>query len=152
MKQSNKGLPLDRQSELNGLCATCPRRFGKRCNSLRRCGQVLACRAQARALVVGRYPNGRVRQRPLKRSYPLKKDLVRLSAWAQTRSHMLEIEQQTGIVWVGFLSRCVQVSVRRHLKAGKMCAYYVNAVNIHGAPALFLSKEELNARFSSWRV
>lgn len=151
MKVSTEFLPFDATSMSSGLCATCPRCLGECCNTRRRCGQVLACRAQARSLVVGRYPNGRVRQRPLKRSYPLKKDLVKRPAWELTREKMRTIWECAGYVWVGFLPRGVQVSVRRHLKSGKMCAYYLNGINIHGAPALFLSESELDSYFLNWR-
>ena len=144
-------LPLDSGSVLSGLCVACPHCVGECCDVRRRCGQVLACRAQARAVVVGRYPNGRVRQRPLKRSYPLKKDLPKQSAWACTREKMREVWGCAGYVWVGFLPRGVQVSVRRKLKSGKMCAVYVNGYYVHGAPALFLLESELNLNFSEWR-
>lgn len=103
-------------------------------------------------MVVGRYPSGRVRQTPPKRTTPLKKDMPKPRLWEKTRARMRELGDSIDCVWIQFLTNSQQVSVRRFIKRGRMTAYYIDGVDIRGVPALFVSKKELDTVFEKWEA
>lgn len=150
LKDSNKLLKPKPDSLESGLCATCIHFISNMCDTGKPCGQVLACRSQARAMVVGRYPSGRVRQTPLKRTKPPKKYQPKPMLWEKTRERMREVGDSCGCVWIQFLTDSQQVSVRRFIKRGRMTAHHVEGVDIRGVPALFVSREELDKCFEHW--
>ncbi len=152
MKEATKLLQPKPDSLESGLCHTCIHFISGKCDTGRPCGQVLACRSQARAMVVGRYPSGRVRQTPPKRTTPLKKDMPKPMLWAKTRERMKELGESCGCVWIQFLSNSQQVSVRRFIKKGRMTAVYIDGADIRSVPALFVSKEELDTVFEHWEA
>lgn len=139
------------ESVESGLCLTCPHSVVGGCDTRRPCGQVLACRAQARAVVVGRFPTGRVRQRPPKRLHANKNE-VKTCAWKETYERMKEIGDSLDCVWIQALSRSQQVSVRRFIKSGKMSAVHVDGVLLRGMPVTFVSVEELDKNFEKWEA
>lgn len=142
---------FDTTSKTKKLCCTCPHRVSKHCGVRSRCGQVLACRAQLRASVFGRYPNGRVRKRAQVRYSVRSKEPV-VSAWEVTRKKMRKIGDSIGCIWIGFLPRGMQVSVRRKIRSGVLSVWHLEGVNIHGHPAGFLSTSELKAQFSNFSL
>lgn len=138
-------LEVREDSVRQGLCPMCIHFIDGGCDTKRPCGQVLACRSQARALVFGRFPSGRVRQAPLKR-LPSKK-VVGKHAWKEVYARMKLIGDECGCVWISALNSSQQVSVRRFIKAGKMTAVHISDVFIRGVPALFISKDQLDGAF-----
>lgn len=152
MNDINKLLQPRSDSMESGLCCTCIHLIAGKCDTGRPCGQVMACRAQARAMVVGRYPSGRVRKSPKKRTTPLKKDLPKPLRWKKTRVRMRELGETIDCVWIKFLSDSQQVSVRRFIKKGRMAAFYIDGADMRGAPALFVSRKELDEVFGKWEV
>ena len=151
LKGSNKFLKLKPDSRESGLCNSCPHCISNMCDTSRPCGQVIACRSQARAMIVGRYPSGRVRQTPLKR-LPAKRGVSKPMLWKKTRERMKAMGDACGCVWIQFLTDSQQVSVRRFLRSGKMTAHHIEGVVIRGVPAMFISRKELDENFESWEA
>lgn len=155
MKRDYELLKLKPDSVESGLCATCSHLVGGvsdgGCDTQRPCGQVLACRCQARVVAFGRQPSGRVRNRPLTRSHS-KQSSDKPQAWKKFYEQMKAVGDSLGCVWIQLLSRSQQVSVRRLIKSGKMTVVHVDGVFVRRAPVVFLDKKELNERFSNWEA
>lgn len=155
MKQDYELLKLKPDSVESGLCVTCSHLVGGvdngGCDTKRPCGQVLACRCQARVLAFGRQPSGRVRTRPLARSQSKQLE-DKPQAWKKFYEHMKDVGDGLGCIWIQFLSRSQQVTVRRLIKAGKLTVVHVDGVFVRRAPVVFLDKKELNDKFENWEV
>lgn len=141
-----KLLELRPDSEQSGLCDLCIHLVDGKCNTNKPCGQVMACRSQVRAMVVGRFPSGRVRKTPLKRVR--KEKVVRILAWQETYKKMSEFGDMFDCVWIGFLSKSLQVRVRRLIKRGDIEVTYIVGATSRKMPATFISKMELYNHFS----
>lgn len=148
LNKDNKLIDVKPDSYESGLCHTCPHFTNKLCDTNRVGGQVLACRSQARAVVVGRYPSGRVRQSPLR----VHNANTKHESWEDLRFRLKAIGESCGCVWIGFLPRTKQPTVRRWVKKGKIESVFFDGVNVRNHPALFLKIEELNENFKEWKV
>lgn len=145
-----KLLNLRPDSDESGLCVSCIHRVNDKCNTGKPCGQIMACRCQARAMSNGRYPSGRVRKFPPKRVKVEKG--VKVSAWQETYKKMSELGDKCGCVWINFLSNSKQVLIRRLISKGEITAVYINGVESRKKAATFISVEDLNKHFDNWEV
>lgn len=149
-----KFIPVNNTSWDSGLCDACSHlktlSAQPYCDVPRLCGQVMACRCQARALVVGRQSCGRVRKKPLQRVTPLKKDLPKPAAWAKTHERFIALGDKHKLVWVGTLSNAKQAMARKFIKQGKMSAYHITSAMVRGVPVLYIKMEDFDKLYRSW--
>lgn len=145
-----KLLDLRPDSKQSGLCDSCIHKVGDKCNTGKTCGQIMACRGQAKAMVVGRYSNGRIRKAPLKR---IKKEKPpKVSAWKLTYQKLAQAGDNRGCVWLGFLSDSNQTTVRRLIKRGDISVVYIPGVTLRHRETAFVNVSDLNKHFKNWRV
>lgn len=146
----NKLLELRPDSKQLGLCMTCIHLVDGRCDTCKPCGQIMACRCQAKAVIVGRYSSGRVRKAPLKRVKKVK--LPKVSAWKLTHDKLAEIGDNCDCVWIGFLSDSTQTKIRRLIKRGSILVNYVGDVMLRKCSAIFISVKDLDDKIKNWRL
>lgn len=137
-----------------GNCDTCPHlkvlSAEPYCNVKRPCGQAMACKCQARAIVVGRQPCGRVRKKPLQRVMDKAKRPIKISAVEYRHAFMRDVGEEHGIVWVNELTPSQQTIARKLVKQGKIPAYYVAHCVFRGKPHLFIKMKDLKRFYRTW--
>ena len=128
-----------------GICKSCPHfDGGMHCDVRRLCGQVLACGAQRRAVVVGRYAGGGVRREPLKRQGMAKKDLPKPMKWKKTYEAFDALGKERGLVWIRRLTASQQTVARRLVRAGRIQMHFIDGAMTRGKLALFIDPKEFN--------